>query len=91
LVKSFKGLLGQTEYETLMRVFEEQYSDFSPQIEQMEGEWKMIAVPREEDEISETSFPRAKSMQNPHDPDYHYRNKNGSGVKGYSINVTSET
>jgi hypothetical protein len=77
LVKSFKGLEGQTEYETLKRVFEEQYK-----IEQAEGEKKTIAVPREKQEIS------AKSVQNPHDTDCHYRNKNGSGIKGYSVNIT---
>jgi hypothetical protein len=30
----------------------------------------------------------AKSVQNPHDTDAQYRNKNGQQIKGYSINVT---
>jgi hypothetical protein len=30
----------------------------------------------------------AKSVQNPHDPDAQYRNKNGQQVKGYSISLT---
>jgi hypothetical protein len=77
LIKTFKGLEGQGEYETLKRVFGEQYK-----IERAEGERKTIAVPREKEEIS------AKGVQSPHDTDCHYRNKNGREVKGYSINVT---
>ncbi|GHU42962.1 hypothetical protein FACS1894190_12900 [Spirochaetia bacterium] len=64
LVKSFKSLKGQSEYEILKRVFDEQYK-----IEQAEGQKKTIAVPKPKEEIS------AKSVQNPHDPDCHYRNK----------------
>ncbi|GHT82920.1 hypothetical protein FACS1894137_02780 [Spirochaetia bacterium] len=77
LVTMFKFMAGQREYHTMERVFEEQYK-----IEQVEGEKKTIAVPREKAEIS------AKSVQNPSDPDAQYRNKAGVGVKGYSINVT---
>ena len=77
LVKSLKRLEGQREYETLKRVFDEQY-----RVEQAEGEKRQRAVPREKEEIS------AKSVQSPHDTDCHYRNKNGHEVKGYSINVT---
>ena len=59
-------------YQTLRRVFNEQYR----------VDEKKVIVPREKEEIS------AKSIQSPHDPDCHYRNKDGQKVKGYSINVT---
>jgi hypothetical protein len=39
-------------------------------------------VAKEKEEVS------AQSVQNPHDPDCHYRTKSGSAVKGYSVNVT---
>ena len=45
------------------------------------GEGKLV-VARKKEEIS------AKSIQSPHDPDSHYRNKDGNKVKGYSINIT---
>jgi hypothetical protein len=107
LVKSFKGLGGQRAYDTLKRVFEEQY-----RVVQAEGEKKTVAAPRDTEKAGAKSMespyggelgdageqaeivPRetkeidAKSVQSPHGPDCHYRNKNGNGVKGYSINVT---
>jgi len=58
-------------YETLQRVFKEQYKV---------DESKMI-VAREKEEIS------AKSIQSPHDIDSHYRDKDGQTIKGYSVNV----
>jgi len=59
-------------YETLQRVFNEQYR----------VDEKKIVVAREKEEIT------AKSVQSPHDTDCHYRNKDTQKVKGYSINVT---
>lgn len=59
-------------YQTLRRVFNEQYR----------VDKKKIITPREKEEIS------AQSVQSPHDTDCHYRNKDGQKVKGYSINVT---
>jgi hypothetical protein len=77
LVKSFKALEGQKEYETLKRVFEDQYK-----VEQAEGEKKTIAIPKANEEI------KATSVQNPHDVDCTYRNKAGTKTKGFSINIT---
>ena len=59
-------------YQTLQRVFNEQYK----------VDEKKIVLAREKEEIS------AKSVQSPHDTDCHYRNKDDQKVKGYSINVT---
>jgi hypothetical protein len=59
-------------YQTLKRVFDEQYRV---------DENKMV-VCREKDDIS------AKSVQSPHVTDCHYRNKDDQKVKGYSINIT---
>lgn len=59
-------------YQTLCRVFKEQY-----RIDE-----NKILVTREKEEIT------SDSVQSPHDPDSHYRNKDGNHVKGYSINVT---
>lgn len=59
-------------YQTLCRVFAEQYQVDDSQ----------IVVPRKKEEIS------AKSVQSPHDTDCDYRNKDGNKVKGYSINIT---
>jgi len=59
-------------YQTLQRVFNEQYK----------VDEKKIVVAREKEEIS------AKSVQSPHDTDCHYRSKDDQKVKGYSINVT---
>jgi len=39
-------------------------------------------IPRPKEEIS------ADSLQSPHDPDCHFRDKDGNKKKGYSINVT---
>lgn len=61
-----------THYQTLWRVFNEQYR----------VDEKKVVVAREKEEIS------AKSVQSPHDTDCHYRNKDGQKVKGYSINVS---
>lgn len=59
-------------YQTLRRVFEEQYQVYDSQ----------IVIPRKKEDIS------AKSVQSPHDTDCDYRNKDGKKVKGYSINIT---
>jgi len=59
-------------YETLQRVFDEQYS-----VDQ-----DKVVLPRNKKEVS------AKSVQSPHDTDCHYRNKGDQNVKGYSFNLT---
>jgi len=59
-------------YQTLARVFEEQY--------RVDENKKVIARDREEI--------RSQSIQSPHDTDCTYRNKGDQQVKGYSINVT---
>jgi hypothetical protein len=59
-------------YQTLQRVFNEQYK-----IDEQK-----VVVAREKEEIS------AKSIQSPHDTDCHYRKKDDQTVKGYSLNVT---
>ena len=61
-----------THYQTLKRVFEEQYK----------VDENKIVIARNKEEIS------AKSLQSPHDTDCTFRNKDGEKVKGYSINVT---
>lgn len=61
-----------TNYQTLKRVFEEQYK----------VDENKIVIARNKEEIS------AKSVQSPHDTDCTFRNKDGEKVKGYSINVT---
>ena len=61
-----------THYQTLQRVFNEQFK----------VDENKIVVSREKEEIS------AQSVQSPHDTDCNYRNKDGNKVKGYSINVT---
>jgi len=59
-------------YQTLQRVFNEQYK-----VDELK-----VVVPRPKEEIS------AKSIQSPHDTDCHYRNKGDQQVKGYSANIT---
>lgn len=59
-------------YQTLQRVFKEQYS----------VDENKLVVARKKEEIS------AKSVQSPHDTDCHYRKKDTQKVKGYSVNVT---
>ena len=59
-------------YQTLKRVFDEQFS----------VDENKIVVPEEKEKIT------AQSVQSPHDTDCTYRNKGGENVKGYSINVT---
>lgn len=59
-------------YETLRRVFSEQYK----------VDDKKTVLPREKEKI------KATSVQSPHDTDSHYRNKDGNQVKGFSINIT---
>lgn len=61
-----------TSYQTLCKVFTEQY-----RIDE-----NKLLVTRDKEEIT------SGSVQSPHDPDSHYRNKDGNHVKGYSINVT---
>lgn len=61
-----------THYQTLKRVFDEQF---------IVDENKMV-VGREKEDIT------AQSVQSPHDTDCTYRNKDGDKVKGYSINIT---
>ena len=64
--------IGTLHYQTLKRVFDEQFKLDESKI--------VIARPKEE--IS------AQSVQSPHDTDCTYRNKDGNKVKGYSINIT---
>lgn len=59
-------------YQTLTRVFDEQYS----------VDENKIVLGREKEQI------KSGSVQSPHDTDCTYRNKDGDQVKGYSINVT---
>ena len=59
-------------YETLQRVFNEQFK----------VDESKVVVARDKKEIS------AKSVQSPHDTDCHYRDKDGNKMKGYSINIT---
>jgi len=66
------SLATSAEYQTLKRVFNEQYK----------VDENKIAVPRKKEEIS------AKSVQSPHDTDCHYRGKDDQKVKGYSVNIT---
>jgi hypothetical protein len=58
LVKSFKGLAGQREYDTLKRVFEEQY-----RVVQAEGEKKTVAAPLDREKAG------AKSLESPYGGD----------------------
>lgn len=60
-----------THYQTLCRVFKEQFT--------IDGQ--QLVIPRPKEEIT------SESVQSPHDTDCHYRNKGGNQVKGYSINV----
>ncbi len=65
--------LSETEsYQTLKRVFEEQFV----------LDENKIVIPKNKEDIT------AKSVQSPHDTDCHFRNKDGNKIKGYSINVT---
>jgi hypothetical protein len=59
-------------YRTLKTVFGQQYRVSEDK----------IVLPLENEKVS------AKSIQSPHDTDYHYRNKDGNKVKGYSVNIT---
>lgn len=59
-------------YTTLKRLFSEQF---------MVDENKIV-ITRSKEEIS------SHSIQSPHDTDSHYRNKGGTQMKGYSINIT---
>jgi len=61
-----------THYATVSRLFEEQF--------EVSGQKTVIPKPKES--IA------ADSIQSPHDPDCHYRNKDGNQIKGYSVNVT---
>jgi hypothetical protein len=61
-----------TPYQTLQRVFNEQYK----------VDENKVVVARAKEEIS------AQSVQSPHDTDCHFRNKDGNKMKGYSSNVT---
>ncbi len=63
---------GAPHYQTLKRVFNEQFSVVDDKI--------VIAKPNEQ--IT------AQSVQSPYDTDCTYRNKDGNKVKGYSINIT---
>jgi hypothetical protein len=66
------GATKNKHYQTLLRVFQEQYKI-------TEGE-KIEIRPKEEI--------HADSVQSPHDTDCGYRNKNNDPVKGYSHNLT---
>jgi len=59
-------------YETLKRVFNEQFI----------VDENKIVISRNKEDIS------AQSVQSPHDTDCHYRNKDGNQIKGYSVNAT---
>jgi hypothetical protein len=63
---------GAPHYQTLKRVFNEQFTV---------DENKIVAG-KHNDDIT------AQSVQSPHDTDCTYRNKDGNKVKGYSINIT---
>jgi hypothetical protein len=63
---------GATHYQTLNRVFNEQFSV---------GENKIV-IAKPNEEIT------AQSVQSPHDTDCTYRNKDGNKIKGYSLNIT---
>lgn len=58
-------------YQTLKRVFNEQFS----------VDENKIVIGKKNEEIT------AQSVQSPHDTDCTYRNKDGNKVKGYSINI----
>lgn len=58
---------------TIGQVFRQQYS--------VEEKEKSV-LPRPKEEIG------SDSIQSPHDPECHYRDKDGNKVKGYSVNVT---
>jgi hypothetical protein len=68
--------LSSVHYDTLKRVFSEQFQVSS------DG---MSVTARKKEEIS------TDSVQSPHDTDCHYRNKDGNQVKGYTINLTEST
>jgi hypothetical protein len=84
------GILGNLIYKTLtsvpttenkamqllQRVFDDQYT-----VEKSE-EGPEAVLPRPKESIC------SKSVQSPHDPECHYRNKDGNKVKGYSDNLT---
>jgi hypothetical protein len=63
---------GAAHYQTLKRVFNEQFS----------VDESKIVIAKKNEEIT------AQSVQSPHDTDCTYRNKDGNKVKGYSINIT---
>jgi len=73
-----EGAEKNRDYALLKRVFEDQYEVICGP---GGGKKKRVKL-REKHEIS------SRSLQNPHDPDSEYRNKGGTKVKGYSINVT---
>ena len=59
-----------------------QYDILKAVFEQQYSCKEKVVLPLEKEKIS------ADSIQSPHDPDSHYRNKGGDKVKGNSINVT---
>ncbi len=69
---NLSGATKNKHYQTLYRVFQEQYK--------ITDEEKIEIRPKEEI--------RADSVQSPHDPECGYRNKNNDPVKGYSHNIT---
>ena len=62
---------GAAYYQTLKRVFNEQFS----------VDESKIVIAKKNEEIT------AQSVQSPHDTDCTYRNKDGNKIKGYSINI----
>ena len=62
---------GAPHYQTLQRVFNEQFSV---------GENKIV-IAKPNEEIT------AQSVQSPHDTDCTFRNKDGNKIKGYAINI----
>ena len=75
VIDRFLARYGENEKELLRRVFNEQYYKTD------QGEVKV----REKRAIS------AKSVQNPNDPEAHYRSKGKQKVKSYSVNITETT
>lgn len=63
---------GVPHYQTLQRVFTEQFK----------VDENKIVIGKNNEEIT------ARSVQSPHDTDCTYRNKDGNKVKGYAINIT---
>lgn len=75
IIKTYEGIPTAT-YQTLKRVFEEQYEEREAEKE------KMMVTLRPKEEI------KRGSVQSPYDPDCAYRQKKDKKIKGYSVNLT---